>query len=217
MSSSSKYPTLTSSTYRRGLSRLARGDPGLARTLSNWGDPPLWTHPRGFPGIVIAILGQQVSIESADAAFNKLQGAIGEVTPDSVLSLDDTAMKRIGFSRQKASYVRGVAQGIIDGEIDLAGLESVDNELARERLVRIRGIGAWTADTYLLFALRRQDAWPTGDLALARAIQEVRELPEMPNPKQVDTIAEDWRPWRAVAARILWHHYLCERGRDASG
>lgn len=184
--------------------------------MSKWGNPPFWTHPRGFPGIVIAILGQQVSIESANAAYSKLEAATGKVTPESVLSLDDAALKTAGFSRQKASYVRGVAQGIVDGEVDLRELESVDDEEARERLVRIRGIGAWTADTYLLFALRRQDAWPMGDLALAKAIEEVRELSKMPNTEEMDGIAQEWRPWRAVAARILWHHYLCERGRTAS-
>jgi DNA-3-methyladenine glycosylase II len=216
VSNPSTYLTLTHASYLRGISQLSSQDSGLAWTLSKWGNPPFWTHPRGFPGIVIAILGQQVSIESADAAFNKLKAVVGKVTPESVLSLDDAPLEKVGFSRQKASYVRGVAQGIIDGDIDLQELVSVDNEEARERLVQIRGIGAWTADTYLLFALRRQDAWPMGDLALAKAIQEVRKLPKIPSPEEADGFAQSWKPWRAVAARILWHHYLCERGRDAS-
>jgi DNA-3-methyladenine glycosylase II len=154
-------------------------------------------------------------LESAQAAFSKLENAIGSVDPEAFLSLDDDRLRAIGFSRQKASYVRGVAHGIMAGEIDLQALHSMDDEVARKRLMEVRGIGAWTADTYLLFSLRRPDAWPSGDLALAKAIQELRGLAMTPGSEEVDRIAELWKPWRAVAARILWHHYLCERGRIA--
>jgi DNA-3-methyladenine glycosylase II len=166
--------------------------------------------------MVSAILAQQVSLESAQATFTKLEAAIGSVDPEQFLSLDDDALRAIGFSRQKASYVRALARGIMAGTIDLEALETVDNDAARRSLVQVKGIGPWTADTYLLFALCRADAWPSGDLALAKAIQELRGLTTTPAPEEVDGIADHWRPWRAVAARILWHHYLCERGRIAS-
>ena len=104
---------------------------------------------------------------------------------------------------------------ILAGEIDLEVLQSMDDDDARQSLMEVRGIGAWTADTYLLFALRRADAWPSGDLALAKAIQELRGFATKPGPEEVDGMADHWRPWRAVAARILWHHYLCKRGRSA--
>lgn len=208
--------TLTDETYHRGISELGMQDSYLADVVSRWGSPPFWTHAPGFPGIVIAILGQQVSLESAQAAFTKLENAIGSVNPEEFLSLDDDTLRAIGFSRQKASYVRGVAHGIMGGEIDLEVLESMDDDDARKSLMEVRGIGVWTADTYLLFALRRPDAWPSGDLALAKAIQELRGLATTPGSEEVDRIADHWRPWRAVAARILWHHYLCERGRIAS-
>ena len=191
-------------------------DSDLAHVVSTFGNPPFWTHAPGFPGVVIAILAQQVSLESAQAAFTKLENAIGSISPEGFLSLDDDALRTIGFSRQKASYVRGVAQGIMAGQIDLQDLESMDDDEARKRLMEVRGIGAWTADTYLLFALRRPDAWPSGDLALAKAIQEIKGLATTPSSEEVDGIADHWRPWRAVAARILWHHYLSERGRIAS-
>jgi len=191
-------------------------DSDLAHVVSTFGNPPFWTHAPGFPGVVIAILAQQVSLESAQAAFTKLGNAIGSISPEGFLSLDDDALRTIGFSRQKASYVRGVAQGIMAGQIDLQDLESMDDDEARKRLMEVRGIGAWTADTYLLFALRRPDAWPSGDLALAKAIQEIKGLATTPSSEEVDGIADHWRPWRAVAARILWHHYLSERGRIAS-
>ena len=191
-------------------------DPDLAHVVSTFGNPPFWTHPPRFPGVVIAILAQQVSLESAQAAFTKLENAIGPVNPEGFLSLDADALRTIGFSRQKASYVRGVAQEIVAGEIDLQDLESLDDDGARNRLMEVRGIGAWTASTYLLFALRRPDAWPSGDLALAKAIQETKRLATTPSSEEVDAIADHWRPWRAVAARILWHQYLSQRGRIAS-
>ena len=208
--------TLTDETYLRAVSVLCMKESSFASVVSKWGNPPFWTHSSGFPGIVIAILAQQVSLESAKAAFTKLEDVSGAFNPDAFLSLDDDTLRAIGFSRQKASYVRGVARGIMAGEIDLEALESMGNADARKSLMELRGIGAWTADTYLLFSLRRADVWPSGDLALAKAIQELRGLATTPGSEEVDGIAGRWRPWRAVAARILWHQYLCERGRMAS-
>lgn len=216
MSRSTIIRTLTDETYQRGIYELCLQDSSLADVVSRWGNPPFWTHAPGFPGIVIAILAQQVSLESAQAAFTRLENTISSVNPEEFLSLNDDTLRTIGFSRQKASYVRGVAHGIITGAIDLDYLESMDNEDARNSLVEVRGIGEWTADTYLLFSLRRPDVWPSGDLALAKSIQELRGLNSVPSWDEVDSIADRWRPWRAVAARILWHYYLNERGRNAS-
>lgn len=209
------HPTLTDEMYRRGISVLLAQDTDLAQVVSKWGNPPFWIHAPGFPGIVLAILSQQVSLESARAAFTKLENAVGTIEPEAFLSLDDDTLRTVGFSRQKASYVRGVAQGIMARRFDLEQLESMEDDQARNRLMEVRGIGAWTADVYLLFSLRRSDAWPSGDLALAKAIQEVKGLATLPSWEEADRIADRWRPWRAVAARILWHHYLCERGRTA--
>ncbi len=206
---------MSDKTYNRGMSELGLQDSELADVVSRWGDPPFCTHAPGLSGIVIAILAQQVSMESAKAAFAKLEDAIGSVTPDAFLLLNDETLRAIGFSRQKASYVRGVAHGIMCGELELEALEHMNDDDARKILTRERGVGAWTADVYLLFSLRRPDAWPSGDLALAKAIQELRGLATIPGSEAVDVIADRWRPWRAVAARILWHHYLCERGRSA--
>lgn len=204
---------LTQSTYEGGLAELSTRDKDLAAVLLKWGKPPFWTHTPGFPGIVLAILSQQVSLESAQAAFTKLEAEIGPIVADAFLALDDTKLREIGFSRQKASYVRGVAQAMIAGELDFGVLEALDDDHARQKLMGIKGIGRWTADTYLLFGLRRPDAWPSGDLALAKSIQEVKGLASIPGFNEVDGLALDWRPWRAVAARILWHSYLSERGR----
>jgi DNA-3-methyladenine glycosylase II len=200
--------------FRQALSELAARDKQLAKIIADWGDPPLWTHPTGLPGLVLAILSQQVSLESARAAYAKLEKTIHTITPQKFLSLNDAELLAIGFSRQKAAYVRGIAQAIIDGELDLDELEHLEDSAARQRLLAIRGVGPWTADVYLLFTLRRPDAWPTGDLALEIAVQEMLGLSSKPSSDEADQIAEGWKPWRAVAARILWHFYLSQRGRS---
>ena len=204
---------LTEWTFAQAIAELTDRDPDLARAVARWGEPPLWTHEPGFPGLVLEILSQQVSLESANAAFAKLGRRIAPITPEGFLTLDDTTLKETGFSRQKTRYVRGLAEAIVSGALDLAVVGRMADGEAREALLAIKGIGPWTADTYLLFALRRSDAWPSGDLALAKAIQELRGLPSLPSYPEVDAIAEEWHPWRAAAARILWHSYLSERGR----
>lgn len=216
MSKRNNRPILSDRTYYVGISELSARDSELAAVVSKWGNPPFWTHPSGFPGIVIAILSQQVSLESAQATFTKLENSIRSINPEEFLALDASKLLALGFSRQKASYVRGVAEEMMVGELDWDDIESMDNEQARTRLMSLRGVGPWTADTYLLFALRRSDAWPSGDLALEKAIHEVRGLSTILSTEEVDKIAASWMPWRAVAARILWHHYLKERGRNTS-
>lgn len=208
--------TLDEVTYREGISELVDRHPHLEEAVSRWGPPPLWTHPAGYSGIVLSILSQQVSLESAQAAFTKLNYHFETLNPSDFLSLDDAALKAVGFSRQKAEYVRGISREIIEGSLDLDELEALADERVMQRLTALRGIGAWTAGAYLLFALRRADAWPSGDLALIKAVQELRGLTELPSPDEVDKMAEDWKPWRSIAARILWHHYLRERGRASS-
>lgn len=204
---------LNTRTYGQGIKELAARDSDLAQILSKWGKPPFWTHESGFSGIVLSILAQQVSLESAEAAFTKLKQAIPSMSPEEYMSLNDVRLKTIGFSRQKASYVRGIAQGILNAEIDLESVESMKDDEARFSLIQLRGIGPWTADTYLLFCLRRADAWPVGDLALIKAIEGLKGLTAPLAAEEADRLAEHWRPWRAVAARLLWYHYLCSRGR----
>lgn len=204
---------LNEASFAAGVRDLADRDQHLAGAVERWGEPPFWTHEPGFVGLVLEILSQQVSLESADAAYAKLIRHIGPVAPETILVLDDAALKAIGFSRQKAGYVRGLAQAIVDGALDLDTVGQMDDDSVRAALLPIKGIGPWTADCYLLFALRRPDAWPTGDLALVKAMQEVLELDDVPGYPEADAIAEAWRPWRAVAARILWHAYLSRRER----
>jgi DNA-3-methyladenine glycosylase II len=202
---------LTEETFIKGISQLVDRDRDLARVKSMWGNPPFWTDTPGFSGLVHVILSQQVSLASADAAFARLGEHIEPIHPRSFLTLDNEILNEIGFSRQKIGYVRGLSNSILQGEIDLDEIEQLDDDIARGKLLKLKGIGPWTADIYLLMALRRSDVWPSGDLALAKAVQELMKLESLPNRKELDVIGERWKPWRSVAARILWHYYLSER------
>jgi DNA-3-methyladenine glycosylase II len=168
---------------------------------------------------VYIVLEQQVSLASARAAFNRL-AATGPITPDSFLRLSDAELLAIGFSRQKSSYCRGLAAALDSDQLDLASLDELDDHDARAALVQLKGIGPWTADIYLLMALCRPNIWPTGDLALVQALQEVKGLDHRPTGEEALAIAEGWQPWRAAAARILWHWYLStprSRGANRNG
>jgi len=187
-------------------------DAVLAELATRNGVPPLWPRQPGFTSLLRLVLEQQVSLASADAAFRKLEGTMGVVEPAPFLEFDDEELQAIGFSRQKAGYVRGIAQGLIDGSIDLDLLADLPDEEAASRLIAIRGIGPWTAACYLLFALRRPDVWPPGDRALEVSIGRVYELPSAAPSEAANERARTWRPFRAVAARLLWHEYLGGRG-----
>ncbi|HET6487250.1 MAG TPA: DNA-3-methyladenine glycosylase 2 family protein, partial [Spirochaetia bacterium] len=164
--------------------------------------------------LVHIILEQQVSLASARAAFDRLKEATRPITPKGFLMLGDEELKRIGFSRQKAAYCRGLASAIQSRELRLKALGEAEDDAARSALLAVRGIGPWTADIYLLMVLLRPDVWPTGDMALAVAYQERYRLRERPSQERLGRIAERWRPWRAVAARLLWHDYLSARIRS---
>ncbi|MBI5568081.1 MAG: DNA-3-methyladenine glycosylase 2 family protein [Chloroflexi bacterium] len=203
---------LTDETLAHGLRVLARRDRDLARVIDQYGPPPMWARRPGFPTLIHIILEQQVSLASARAAFNRLKAAI-RVTPRNLLTLDDATLKTIGFSRQKTGYARHLAQAILDRRFNPAALANMDDESARAALIELKGIGVWTAEIYLLMALRRPDVWPHGDLALAVAAHHVKQLPARPTYDELTAMSEAWRPWRAVAARVLWHHYLSQRKR----
>jgi DNA-3-methyladenine glycosylase II len=172
----------------------------------------MWVREQGFPALIHIILEQQVSLASAKAAYDRLLAAASPLTPARFLELDDATLKTVGFSLQKTTYGRHLAQAIVDRRLDLAQLETLSDAEVRSELIKIKGIGPWTADIYLLMALRRPDVWPSGDLALAAAAQAVKGLASRPTPEELDALGTSWKPWRAVAARVLWHYYLSQRG-----
>ena len=202
---------LTEDSLARAVRFLIQRDADLKAIHDTYGLPPLWERKPGFATLVHIILEQQVSLASAKAAFDKLRGVLGSVTPRKLLTLNDDQMKAVGFSRQKMGYARHLAQAIVSRRFHPAALEAMPDDEARAALVQLKGIGNWSADIYLLMVLRRLDVWPHGDLALATAAHQVKQLAARPNYDELDQLAEQWQPYRAVAARLLWHHYLSER------
>lgn len=202
--------------FESAVRDLARRDEDLARVVETYGAPPLWVREPGFPTLVYIILEQQVSLASAKAAFERLKAAARPLTPGRFLRLTAAELKRIGFSRQKTKYVRLLAREIQKRRLRLRELHAMPDERARQQLTALKGVGGWTADIYLLSALRRPDIWPVGDLALAAAVQAVKRLRTRPSPDKLEKMSAPWRPWRAVAARMFWHHYLCERGQKTA-
>ena len=201
-------PALTDASLPVALADLTARDDRLARIVADYGPPPLWAREPGFPTLVHIILEQQVSLASARAAFDRLLTIASPLTPERFLELDDATLKTAGFSRQKTRYGRGLAAAVLSGELDLNALDVLDDQSVHTELTRVVGIGRWTADIYLLMALCRPDAWPVGDLALAIAARHAFGLPATPSAAELAAIGEAWRPWRAVAARVLWHFYL---------
>lgn len=204
---------LDETTLRRGVRILARRDPDLAAIARQYGPPPLWARAPGFGTLIHLILEQQVSIASARAAYERLLEVQAALGPESFLTLDDGLLREVGFSRQKTAYARELARALVSGSLDLEALEQLHDAAIHEQLTTLKGIGAWTANVYLLMALGRQDAFPAGDIALQVAAQHVKRLRRRPTAERLAALAEAWRPWRAVAARLLWHYYLSERER----
>ncbi len=185
-------------------------DRHLKLVVSKFGPPPLWEREEGFKTLIYIILEQQVSLASAKAAYDKLLKKIGSITSVNFLKLSDVELKLIGFSRQKTSYGRNLADAIITERLNLTELSDLDDAQAKEQLMNIKGIGPWTADIYLMMALGRPDIWPNGDIALASAVQKLKGIASRPSFEELNSMSLKWKPWRAVAARILWHYYLSE-------
>jgi DNA-3-methyladenine glycosylase II len=171
---------LAEESLARAVRSLSRRDPDLARVVKKHGPPPMWAREAGFSTLLHIILEQQVSLASARAAHTKLLDIASPLTPHSFVELDDATLKSVGFSRQKASYGRILARSILERELDLEGLTSLKDADVRSELIKIKGIGKWTADIYLLMVLLRPDIWPAGDLALAVAAQNVKRLKTRP-------------------------------------
>jgi len=193
---------------RSAVLELAAIDPDLASIAERHGVPPLWSREPGFETLVRIVLEQQVSLASAEAAGRRLAGAAGAVEPAAIVAAGEEALRDAGLTRQKARYLVSLAREVLDGRLDLDAVAASDDAQARARLTSLLGIGRWTADIYLLMALGRPDVWPTGDLALAGAMRRAKHLFALPTSAEQEVIAEAWRPWRAVAARLLWHAYL---------
>lgn len=202
---------LDESTLKTASHWLAEKDSVLASVLEKYAYPPLWHREPGFATLVHIILEQQVSLASARAAFERLRLHLGEIMPNNFLAINDEDLFRIGFSRQKKTYARGVAQAVLEGKFDFNLLPGLTEPTLRSYMKNLKGIGDWTVDVYALMCLLRPDVLPKGDIALYESFRVLYALPERPSYAFFEERTQHWRPWRSVGARLLWHFYLCER------
>lgn len=200
------------SRFDQQIDLLVATDSVLAGLVSEHGRPVPFDRPPTFDTLVLLILEQQVSLDSARAAYNRLIAAT-EVLPQRVLDLTDDKLRAIGFSRQKARYVRELSERVVDGRLDIVNLGSLNDDDVRRELTTVPGIGPWTADVFLMSGLDRPDIWPIGDRALQVAAGEALDLDVVPTPEALAEIGERWRPYRTAAAHILWRGYLGRRNR----
>lgn len=191
---------------------LSKKDQHLKIIIEQYGYPPLWTRPATFPTLIQIILEQQVSLASAKAAFVKLKEKLVIITPKKLLLLTDGEMKACYFSRQKMVYARHLAEAIVTKQLNLEKLSLMPDEKLREELKRIKGIGDWTVDIYLLFALQRTDIFPTGDLAMINAFKEIKQIKKQVTKEEIIALSESWKPHRSIATMLLWHYYIQKRG-----
>jgi DNA-3-methyladenine glycosylase II len=205
---------LTELTLARAAKQLARRDKDLGSILEKLGPPPLWARRPGFLTLVKIILEQQVSLASAASMFARLKKSVVPFHPAQMLELGEAHLKSLGLTRQKTAYCLHLAQSLTDKRLRLGQLSRMSDIDAKAALLELKGIGPWSADIYLLMALGRPDIWPTNDLALAIAITELRQLTSRPNSNQLAEMAEGWRPYRSVAARMLWQYYLARRNEN---
>jgi DNA-3-methyladenine glycosylase II len=190
---------------------LAARDSDFRQIIHDHGHPPFFSRNPGFAGLIRLILEQQVSLLSAKAAYVKLQAKVTEITPENILSLNDEELRECYFSRQKAGYARILSQAIIDKKLRIKEWGSLPDDEVRKELVQVKGIGIWTADNYLLLCLHRSDIFPIGDVALLNSIKKIKQLPVDTTKEDVLALAEPWRPYRSIAAILLWHAYIIHR------
>jgi DNA-3-methyladenine glycosylase II len=198
---------------RAAIAALCRQDPDLARIEAQAG-PLAWrTRPIGFVGLLQAIVGQQISNQAAAAIWRRLAALEGATTPAGLMGLDDEALRAPGLSRPKILHARALAAAYLEGRLDDGALARMDDETAVATIASIRGMGRWSAEVYLLFALLRPNVFPAADLALASAAAHLKQLDARPSAKALRALADGWRPYRGFAARLLWHHwrYLTNR------
>jgi len=191
---------------------LSEKDETLKAIIDEYGLPPMWTRPAIFQSLILTILEQQVSLASAYSAFKKLKEKVGFVTPKKILALTDVELKACYFSRQKIIYARALATAIITKKLNLKKLSLLTDEEIRTELKKIKGIGDWTVDVYLMHALQRSDLFPLGDIALINSLKHVKQLHAKTTKEEMLAIAESWRPYRTIASMILWHAYIQRKG-----
>lgn len=198
---------LSNEKLHAGLDALAEVEPRIAYALEVAGYPETRRRDKGYATLLRTIVGQQVSVHAAASVWRKLEATLGEgCAPASLLAADGDTLRGCGLSRQKQSYARSLAELVVSGALDFAALPS-DDEEAIAMLTRVKGIGRWSAEIYLLFAEGRADIWPAGDLAVQEVVKRIMGLSARPSEKETRAIGENWRPHRGAAAIFAWHSY----------
>ena len=200
---------------RAALDALCAIDPDLAGIEHAAGPLPWRTRQGGFPGLLQAIVGQQISNQAAAAIWRRLAATPDALTPTGMLSLDDDALRAAGLSRPKMAHARALAAAMASGALDTDALPALPDAEAIAHIAAVRGMGPWTAEVYLLFAEQRSDIFPAADIALAGAAAALKSLPRRPNERELRRLAAAWAPHRSLAARLLWHHWRHLTGRPA--
>ena len=200
---------------RAALGELCGRDPDLAAIEPAAGPLPWRVRPAGFGGLLQAIVGQQISNQAAAAIWRRVAALPGADQPEGLLALPEEALRAAGLSRPKVAHARALATAFAEGRLATAMLAALEDEEAVALIASVRGLGRWTAEVYLLFALGRADVFPAGDRALAAAAAHLKRLPARPGPKALLVLADAWRPHRALAARLLWHQWRHVTGRPA--
>jgi DNA-3-methyladenine glycosylase II len=195
-------------TFHQIADELAREDSDLAIIIKTHGYAPMWTRPNTFETLVHIILEQQVSLASALAALNKLRERLKVITPESFIELTDEELRACYVSRQKTTYIRGLANELLSGQLELPSLAALSDDEVRARLIALKGIGNWTIDVYLMFVLQRTDIFPLGDLAAINALKRVKKLAKDTSKEELLVVTAKWQPYRTVATMLLWHLYL---------
>jgi len=195
-----------STNFHQLCDQIAKKDKDLRTIIKKFGYPPLWTRPNTFETLVLTILEQQVSLASAYAAYKKLKERIN-ITAANLMTLTDEELRSSYFSRQKIIYVRELASAIISKRINVKKFEEQENEFVRTELKKLKGIGDWTVDIYLLHSLGRTDIFPVGDLALVNSIKMIKNL-EAVKKEELIELSDKWKPYRSIATMIFWHYYI---------
>ncbi|MGN6640720.1 MAG: DNA-3-methyladenine glycosylase family protein [Mucilaginibacter sp.] len=198
----------SSTNYQSICDKLASDDADLQKIIDTYGYPPFWSRPNSFESLVHIILEQQVSLASALSALNKLRERVEEITPARILLLTDEEMRACYVSRQKSGYIKYLAEALLSGQLNLEDLYQLYDDEVRAKLTALKGIGNWTADVYLMFALQRADIFPIGDLAAVNALKRVKQLSAKTTKEEMLKLISRWAPYRSLAAMLLWHFYL---------
>jgi len=202
------FPSFTNTSLYPICHKLGKKDKHLLSIIKQYGYPPIWTRAASFQTLIHIILEQQVSLASARAALNKLKEKLGSITAKKLLALSDKELKACYFSRQKMVYAKCLANAIVSKQLNLKSFLTLEDAEIRQQLKMIKGIGDWTVDVYLLFALQRTDIFPLGDLAMISALKEIKQLNKETKKEEFLKLSEPWKPYRSIATMLLWHYYI---------